>query len=143
MTALYSSFGQGKEEEEIVINSQTEEDPSTNVDPKQGTSKQAIVVDSDPPKVEPKKVTCKFCTNGARKYKKECRFDHPNGAKKLQKNGSFKKWNPTGCDGNCNKFHPNVCKDSLRSKECPRENCHFFHLKGTQFIKKYAKTLPI
>ena len=136
MTALYSSFGQGKEEEEIVINSQTEEHPSTNVDPKQGTSKQAIVVDSDPPKVEPKKVTCKFYTNGACKYKKECRFDHPKMRKKCTKNGSFKKSNPTGCDNKFNKFHPNVCRDSLRSKECPRENCRFLHLKGNQFIHR-------
>ena len=43
LTALYNSFGQDKDE--IVINTQVEEDPPAKSDPKQGTSKQAIETD--------------------------------------------------------------------------------------------------
>ena len=41
LTALYSSFGQDKDKEEIVINTQEDEETP----PIQGTSKQALIVD--------------------------------------------------------------------------------------------------
>ena len=88
------------------------------------------------PKFDPKKTLCKFYANGSCKYKHECRFDHPKMCNKFIKNGLLKKFNPAGCDAKCNKFHPNACRDSLRSKECARDNCRFFHLKGTTLLIK-------
>ena len=33
-------------------------------------------------------------------------------------------------------LHLNICRESLRSKECSRTNCRFFHLKGTRITEK-------
>ena len=36
-------------------------------------------------------------------------------------------------------FHPNECKDSLKSKTCERDECRFYHLKGTKNPEKKGK----
>ena len=73
---------------------------------------------------------CKFYRNGRCRFGKECRRAHPKFCPTFVKYGP-KSLNPRGCDGNCAKLHPNVCRQSLRTKECTREDCRFYHLKGT------------
>ena len=103
------TIADGRESEEFEPVIATGDD---KVEPTQGTSNQAIAEDkakiNEHSKHDPKKTVCKFYSNGSCKYKHECRFDHPKMCKKFTKNGLFKKWNPTGCDAKCNKFHPNV-----------------------------------
>ena len=77
---------------------------------------------------------CHFYKNGKCKHGKDgqdCRFEHPNICKKILYNG-LKKFNSKGCDSNCAEFHPNACRDSLSQKACSRNECRFFHLKGTK-----------
>ena len=77
---------------------------------------------------------CKFYRNGRCKFGKECRKPHPNFCTTFIRNGP-KSQNQKGCDGKCAKLHPNVCRQSLKTKECGREDCRFYHLKGTSRIK--------
>ena len=41
-------------------------------------------------------------------------------------NGLLKQ-NRNGCNGKCGKLHPNACRDSLKTRECGREKCCFYH----------------
>ena len=42
-------------------------------------------------------------------------------------------FNEKGCSNkNCAYFHPNACRDSLKTKTCPRSECRFYHLTGTK-----------
>ena len=135
LTSLYSSFGENKDntEGEIVIIEKDEEDTSNQkiTEPKQGSSKDAIAEDKARETKDKTKI-CRFYGNGACKFKQDCRYEHPKMCNKFTKNGQLKKNNQFGCDGKCEKFHPNVCRDSLKNKECPRELCRFYHLKGTK-----------
>ena len=77
---------------------------------------------------------CKFYKKGKCRYGKECRNEHPKFCKKFIKHGILK-FSPQGCDRKCGKPHPDACRDSLRTKECNRENCRFYHIKGTNARK--------
>ena len=77
---------------------------------------------------------CKFYQKGKCRYGKECRNEHPKFCKKFIKHGSLK-FSPHGCDRKCGKPHPDACRDSLRTKECNRENCRFYHIRGTNASK--------
>ena len=77
---------------------------------------------------------CKFYKKGKCRYGKECRNEHPKFCKKFIKHGSLK-FSPQGCDRKCGKPHPDACRDSLRTKECNRENCRFYHIRGTNARK--------
>ena len=84
------------------------------------------------PKQNPsKKVLCKFYKNGRCKFGTECKFDHPKMCYKFKQFGD-KKFNDKGCTSDCSYFHPNVCRDSQKSRTCSRDNCRFFHLNGTK-----------
>ena len=72
-----------------------------------------------------------FYKNGNCKRGIECRFQHPTICKIYRKFG-IKKRNEKGCGERCNQFHPNVCRDSLKSHSCPRKDCRFYHIKGTK-----------
>ncbi len=79
--------------------------------------------------------TCRFYTRGKCRHGTECRFNHPKICNKFRNFGS-KKQSEKGCDStSCGQFHPNACRDSLKSRTCQREECRFFHLKGTKTIK--------
>ena len=75
--------------------------------------------------------TCYFYKLGKCKFGKECKKDHPKFCQKFINQGIIKN-NPKGCDGKCNNLHPIACRDSLKSRECEREKCRFYHLKGTK-----------
>ena len=50
------------------------------------------------------------------------------------RSNGLKKGNKNGCDNKCGKFHPNACRDSLKDKTCIRNDCRFYHLKGTKIV---------
>ncbi len=60
---------------------------------------------------------------------------------KITKHGILK-YSPQGCDGKCGKLHPSACRDSLRTKECLREKCRFYHIKGTNVNGKKSNDQP-
>lgn len=79
-----------------------------------------------------KKVICKFyakkqCKHGMKG--ETCNYAHPPICKKLLKFGHSNK----GCRG-CDDYHPKMCRHSLRKKECPYENCRFYHVNGTRYV---------
>lgn len=41
-----------------------------------------------------------------------------------------------GCDGQCGLFHPTLCKNSLRYRECFDPECTFAHLSGTERFER-------
>ena len=94
---------------------------------------------SDIPKKDHKKIDlkkktnelCRFYARGKCNRSKDCRFDHPNICKKFRQFGSVST-DSKGCDGKCNAFHPNACRNSLRNKSCSFSECRFYHLKGTK-----------
>ena len=80
------------------------------------------------------KPVCKFYANGKCRFSKECRFQHPKICQKFRNHGD-RKSDQKGCDGKCNEFHPNVCRNSLKNKACPYKECRFYHLKGTKTME--------
>ena len=81
------------------------------------------------------KPVCKFFTNGKCKFNKECRFQHPKICQKFRHHGDSK-YDANGCDGKCDEFHPNACRNSLKSKTCTYKECRFYHIKGTKTIER-------
>ena len=76
-------------------------------------------------KDDPKNI-CRFYKNGKCKFNKDCRYAHPPICKTFRKFGLIR-FNEKGCSGKCEFFHPNGCRDSLRTKKCERSDCRFFH----------------
>ena len=101
----------------------------------QSEKKKKVAPSVEKRKLDPtkKKEVCKFYTNGKCRRGQECRFQHPAICKKFRTSGS-KSSNPNGCDGKCEAFHPNACRNSLRNKTCSFQDCRFYHLKGTKFM---------
>ena len=103
----------------------------------QSEKKKKVVPGVEKRKPDPtkKKDVCRFYTNGKCRRGQECRFQHPAICKKFRTSGS-KSSNSNGCDGKCEAFHPNACRNSLRNKTCSFQDCRFYHLKGTKFVIK-------
>ena len=61
---------------------------------------------------------------------KQCEKSHPPRCFKYTRFGAR---NPQGCNkgANCQYWHPRLCKESLKSKRCTKDDCSFFHIKGT------------
>ena len=74
---------------------------------------------------------CYFYKLGKCRFGKECKKEHPKFCQKFINNGPSKS-NPKGCDSKCNNLHPIACRDSIKSRECARDKCRFYHLKGTK-----------
>ena len=82
---------------------------------------------------------CKFYVKGKCRHNENCRFEHPKICFKFRSFG-IKEHNEKGCDDeNCSFLHPNACRDSLKTKTCTRQDCRFYHLKGTKIISKNIK----
>ena len=89
----------------------------------------------------PEKPTCRFYAKGKCRHNKDCRFNHPKICFKFQSFG-LKSNHEKGCEKtNCSYFHPNACRDSLKTRTCPREDCRFFHLKGTKNVPNQPYSL--
>ena len=88
------------------------------------------------------KALCKFYQKGKCRHNENCRFDHPKICYKFRAFGS-KKFNEKGCEeANYKFFHPNACRDSLKTRTCPRSECRFYHLKGIKNIETKAQNRP-
>ena len=83
---------------------------------------------------EKTKAICKFYKNGKCKFSLNCKFAHPVLCRIYKQNG-LKKSNTKGCDEDCKFFHPNGCRDSLKTKTCSRKDCRFFHINGTKIVE--------
>ena len=77
--------------------------------------------------------TCKFflktsCKSGL--LGRNCKFDHLPTCNKLMRHGIR---GPQGCKlgGDCQYYHPHMCRESLNFKTCSRQNCRYYHVKGT------------
>jgi len=89
---------------------------------------------TNPVKVCPRYIRTRDCPHG--KYGKDlvegepCPLRHPKLCHKYCGNGTNSKF---GCKKgkNCEFFHPRLCRDSLKHKHCPAEDCTFAHLRGT------------
>jgi hypothetical protein len=125
---------EGQEEEEDdadAIFQDSQEVISPNADSQNNQSQIGQSGDSQNSQAPaPASQMCKFYKKGKCRYGKECRNEHPKFCKKFIKHGILK-FSPQGCDRKCGKPHPDACRDSLRTKECTRENCRFYHIKGT------------
>ena len=64
---------------------------------------------------------CYFYKLGKCRFGKECKKDHPKFCQKFINFGPIK-LNQKGCDSKCNNLHPIACRDSVKSRECAREN---------------------
>ena len=140
LSAMIMGDGDVEDEEEIEISPDTEEDPTmrneTGSQNEEGqsqtqTSTQETQEGSQKnEKIDLSKV-CRFYRNGDCKFGAKCRQEHPKFCKKFTKHG-LQRHNQNGCDSKCGKLHPNACRNSLRTKECDREKCRFFHIRGTK-----------
>jgi len=66
----------------------------------------------------------------------KCAFLHPLKCEVFMKFGKKAKANPNGCDQvKCDKYHPKLCRLSVKSKTCDKAKCTFAHLVGTKHIK--------
>ncbi len=114
------------------------QNPRTSTDPTHGdsTPSKSEVKNTNTPnmKFENGKL-CKFYNKGKCTKGKKCNFEHPEICKAFRKFG-LKKYNAKGCDGKCEFLHPNTCRDSLKNRSCPRQDCRFFHLKGTKVLQE-------
>jgi hypothetical protein len=77
------------------------------------------------------KTLCRFFARGHCTRKQECRFDHPKICNTFRQHGSTSN-SSQGCNGKCEAFHPNACRNSIKDKTCSWKDCRFFHLKGTK-----------
>ena len=75
-------------------------------------------------KIEHKNIICKFYKEGICKYA-NCAFLHPPFCKAFLENKNAR---PNGCfrEG-CQLFHPKLCHDLERQRDCLRKNCRFYH----------------
>ena len=69
---------------------------------------------------------CRYGVSGKRNGK--CNFHHPPMCKRILQHGPK---SPHGCKGDCEKWHPKLCYSSIRSNECFKESCSYWHIKRT------------
>ena len=74
---------------------------------------------------------------------KECKYRHPKQCKKYMAFGD--KDAKHGCikGAHCPFFHPRLCRNSTKNKECFHPECKFVHLKGTKRQKSEVQATKI
>ena len=115
--------------------------PSSGPEPGSNTATPVQKDKRDPNHKKEKRDLCRFFARGRCNRSKDCRFDHPSICKKFRQFGSLSS-DPKGCDGKCNGFHPNACRNSLRNKTCSFSDCRFYHLKGTKMTSRDSRDSP-
>ena len=60
---------------------------------------------------------------------RKCSFSHP---VKCHKFCRYGRDNVKGCTGDCKLFHPTLCHDSLKFRQCFKTDCTLVHLYGTE-----------
>jgi hypothetical protein len=147
LKGLFDKGASGSDESMEITPTAEEEDPIQGMSGIQNTQFSQGVSTQDPgpnsgaqdPELNRKEKfenakLCKFYNRGKCTKDKNCKFDHPQICKVFRKFG-LKKNNDKGCENSCDQFHPNTCRDSLKSKKCSRPDCRFFHLKDTKSIQ--------
>lgn len=68
---------------------------------------------------------------------KGCSKNHPRPCRKLLRHGPKSRNLPDGCPGfpTCSKWHPKLCRTSVKKRECTHEGCKFRHIAGTRRTK--------
>ena len=91
------------------------------------------------------KIICPFFRKGQCKHGisgRGCKNDHPQTCKKLMRHGAKA---PHGCTlgrSRCDKFHPNMCPDSMTKGECTNPSCKLWHVSGTRKSFKNKTMTP-
>ena len=80
---------------------------------------------------------CRYGVSGTRDGK--CKFSHPQICKRIISYGPKSSY---GCKGDCEKWHPKLCYNSINKKECLKEYCGFWHIKGTTRSKTESEENP-
>ena len=85
----------------------------------------------------PVQQVCRFYEKGTCRYGiagRGCSRQHPKACKKLLQHGDR---GPRGCSAGsrCDKFHPLMCRSSLRKRECFNQECKLVHTVGTKRFK--------
>ena len=70
---------------------------------------------------------------------KECVYLHPRKCIQYCRYGNDRQ---QGCNGPCEFFHPNLCTNSVRFKQCFKPNCTYAHLLGTKRRQPQPQTYP-
>lgn len=67
---------------------------------------------------------------------KGCSKNHPKPCRKLIRHGPKSKSNPHGCPGlpTCCKWHPALCRASVKNRVCTNDVCKFRHVAGTRRV---------
>lgn len=68
---------------------------------------------------------------------RQCQYAHP---PKCLKYCRFGRDKVNGCQGNCNYFHPTLCRNSVKFRKCFSTECTFAHLNGTERRDKGFKS---
>ena len=80
---------------------------------------------------------CRYGKTGKKRVNgRECAFLHPEKCLKYCRFGRFGQDNANGCNGSCGLFHPVLCPDSRKFKQCYSQDCTLTHLHGTERRRK-------
>ena len=114
--------------------SQSETDSESSATPNNQKNKSKSKTKKEKKKKEGEKKLCRFFERGICRYgvsgnrNGKCSFHHPSMCKRILQHGPK---SPHGCKGDCEKWHPKLCFNSVRTKECFKESCSYWHIKGT------------
>lgn len=74
---------------------------------------------------------CRYAASGRKGGR--CPFKHPTKCQTLMRYGVYSKNNTKGCQkSKCEEFHPKLCYESMKSRECSRKECKFSHIRNTK-----------
>ena len=127
-----------KKNESIIINIEEEDSSeiSESKEPKPNCSKS--IEETQKIKIEKENTCLAFKLNVCPNMKNDtvCPNRHPQKCQKFCQYGHIEK-DGRGCDTqSCSLLHPKLCRNSIKSRECPYKNCKFQHLNGTKIIQK-------
>ena len=93
--------------------------------------------------VRKQKSVCRYYKNGTCKYGGKgtgCPFDHPKKCWKFMAHGEK---NSRGCrkGSKCDLYHPPMCRSSLSSGVCSKNECKLNHVRGTKITPKNAEDI--
>ena len=95
--------------------------------------------------IKKKNICFAFKFNKCPNKDKDCQSSHPKKCQKFSNFGHFA-IDDEGCETQkCDLFHPKLCRNSIKSKECPFSKCRFQHLEGTRLIpmKEYRNAKSV
>ena len=86
------------------------------------------------PEIKKKPICFAYKFDKCPNKEEDCENSHPKKCQKFSNFGHFA-IDDKGCETQkCELFHPKLCRNSTKSKECPFRQCRFQHLKETKVI---------